>query len=65
MREGRPCLVAALVDEAGVSEAAAWIAAGGDNLVLNIAGPRESEAPGIYDAARAWLERVLAKLPRG
>lgn len=27
--------------------------------VLNVAGPRESEAPGIYQAARAFLEDVF------
>ena len=27
--------------------------------VLNVAGPRESESPGIYDAARAYLRAVL------
>jgi hypothetical protein len=27
--------------------------------VLNIAGPRQSKCPGIYDAARALLERLL------
>ena len=29
---------------------------------LNVAGPRESEQPGIYDAARAILERNAASL---
>lgn len=28
--------------------------------VLNVAGPRESEAPGMYEAARAFLDEVLA-----
>lgn len=27
--------------------------------IINIAGPRESEAPGIYALASAWLERWL------
>ncbi|HEX8320044.1 putative molybdenum carrier protein [Longimicrobium sp.] len=27
--------------------------------VLNVAGPRESESPGIYDAARDYLRAVL------
>lgn len=26
---------------------------------LNVAGPRESQAPGIYGRARAWLHQVL------
>ena len=29
-------------------------------LVLNVAGPRESKEPGLYDAACALLEQVLA-----
>ncbi len=29
--------------------------------VLNVAGPRESEAPGIYEAARAFLDDVFGK----
>ena len=48
-------------DEArALSEATAWL-----DLVrprtLNIAGPRESEAPGIYEAARALLRLLLSK----
>jgi hypothetical protein len=27
---------------------------------LNVAGPRESESPGVYEAARAWLRAVLS-----
>ncbi len=27
--------------------------------ILNVAGPRESESPGIYDAARAFLRAAL------
>ena len=30
-------------------------------LVLNVAGPRESEAPGIYEAARTFLDDVFGK----
>ncbi len=29
-------------------------------LVLNVAGPRESKEPGLYDAACRLLEQVLA-----
>jgi hypothetical protein len=28
--------------------------------VLNIAGPRESKAPGIYEKAKKFIEAVLA-----
>lgn len=36
----------------------AWLE-GGDIQILNVAGPRESKCPGIYQAARALLERLL------
>ena len=58
---GRPVRV---VDPAreGAHTTATWITSLGAPLVLNVAGPRESEAPGVYGAARAWLGRLLARL---
>jgi Circularly permutated YpsA SLOG family len=53
----RPHLVADPADVAGVR---AWLDGLPRGLVLNVAGPRESEAPGIHDEARALLEAVLA-----
>lgn len=53
---GRPHLVATLDDPGAV---AAWLVDTAGS-VLNVAGPRESQSPGIYDAARALLRRVLA-----
>lgn len=40
-------------------DVAGWVEALGRPLVLNVAGPRESEAPGIYRTARAWLSALL------
>ncbi len=40
-----------------VAQARAWLGEG--DLTLCIAGPRESEAPGIYAKARALLRAVL------
>ena len=40
---------------------AGWIAENGIR-VLNVAGPRESEAPGVYEAARVFLEAVFRKI---
>lgn len=37
----------------------AWLAATGTRT-LNVAGPRESESPGVGAAAAAWLRRALA-----
>ena len=31
----------------------------GDRLVLGVGGPRESEAPGIYENASAFLAKLL------
>ena len=38
-----------------------WIAECGVSI-LNVAGPRESTIPGIYGAARPFLDRLLARL---
>ena len=43
------------------ARAAAFLGEGQGPLALNIAGPRESEAPGIYAKARAFLARALGE----
>jgi len=53
---GRPHLVADVGDEGAVR---AWLADLPDDLVLNVAGPRESEAPGIGAQASALLLSLL------
>ena len=60
-QRGRPCLVADL--DAAVSPAAAaeWLRINGVE-VLNVAGPRESQCPGIAADAAAFLREVLAPL---
>ncbi len=47
---GKPCLIVAL--EEGIEQEAfqAWLDAN-QIAVLNVAGPRESKRPGVYDAA--------------
>ena len=59
---GRPLLVAAPTDpvDAAVRFVARAVPPAGR---LNVAGPRESEAPGVYRDARRWLARVLRALP--
>lgn len=52
---GRPHLVADVGDVAGVR---AWLAALPAGSVLNIAGPRESQAPGIRVEASLLLDAV-------
>jgi hypothetical protein len=53
---GRPHLVADVRD---VEAVRAWLGALPDGVVLNVAGPRESQAPGIRAEAAALLDAVL------
>ena len=60
----RPCLVIDLLRTESIACAREWLVKLGDpsataDMVLNIAGPRESEAPGIYDAAGRFLNALL------
>ena len=63
-RLGRPLFVAAPTDavDAAVRWAARAVPLAGR---LDVAGPRESEAPGVYAEARAWLGAFLAALCGG
>ncbi len=64
-RLGRPVRIVELSagGDPDPGETAYWIATGRDRIdVLNVAGPRESEAPGIEARARAWLERVFERV---
>jgi hypothetical protein len=44
------------------ADARAWMSVGGFRT-LNVAGPRESEQPGIYAAATGFLDRLLTRPP--
>jgi len=57
-RLGRPLLVVDLAGDPDPAPAARWLAEAGIG-VLNVAGPRESQRPGIGEEARAFLERLL------
>jgi hypothetical protein len=61
-RRGRPLLVVDLRDDPDPTAARRWIENEGIR-VLNVAGPRESQDPGIGAAARAFLERLFPLLP--
>lgn len=56
---GKPHLVLDVDDPAALTLGAAWLTKLKDGGALCIGGPRESEAPGIYAAARALLEGLL------
>jgi hypothetical protein len=65
-RGAKPCLVVDLTRDAAVravAEAVAWLRANAVR-VLNVAGPRESESPGIHAQAVAFV-RELVLLDRG
>ncbi len=57
-RLGKPCLVLDLEQKPNVSQAWTWMEEHRIRM-LNVAGPRESNAPGIHDEAKRFLQRVL------
>jgi hypothetical protein len=57
-RLGRPVYPWRLDTPPDAEHFRAWLRMHGIRT-LNVAGPRESESPGIYAAARAWLRAVL------
>jgi len=60
-RRGKPCLVQRLDAADAPRSVLTWL---GEHSIrrLNVAGPRESEAPGIYAAASAFLRRLFRAL---
>ncbi len=63
-RYRKPLLVANLSEPDVLERAASWLraqhAAFGSGFTLAIGGPRESEAPGIYQRASRFIEALLA-----
>ncbi len=62
----RPCLVVDILQSDAMVRARKWLADCADalsalELVLNIAGPRESEAAGIYTEAGTFLTALFAR----
>lgn len=55
----KPHHVVRLPEDPGAEAARAWLIEHRIRTV-NIAGPRASESPGIYEAAQAWLRGLLA-----
>ena len=56
---GKPCLV--VRSENSVQEVIDWLAGLGDELILNIAGPRESECEGVYAKAGQLLKKCFVQ----
>lgn len=64
----KPCRVADPADVSRVEDIAEWLEALNAErhaapLVLNVAGPRESEWPGVYARARRFLEELFGRSP--
>ncbi len=57
-KEGKPHLLADLEKGFEPAQAREWIVSQ-ETSVLNVAGPRESECPGMYEKTRAFLRKVL------
>ena len=62
-RRNRPCLVVSLNEEPEAAAVAEWIAAN-RITALNVAGPRESTAPGVHATAVKFLVALLSALPK-
>lgn len=58
---GRPLYIVDLDEQTEPALIRRWLIAHGIR-VLNVAGPRESQAPGIYAQARSWLGRLFTLL---
>lgn len=59
-RLGRPCLRVDAQDADGVGQVLAWLSDLGCPVALNVAGPRESEAPSAYHLGSTFLDRLLS-----
>ncbi len=60
----KPVLIIDIAREtigSAVKKTVVWVAAN-DPAVLNIAGPRESRFPGLYDRARKLLEKLFREM---
>ena len=55
---GKPCLIVALEDGIELIAFREWLAAH-QIAVLNVAGPRESKRPGVYDTACCCLASLF------
>ena len=56
---GKPCLCLNVNDGSCLSDAYRWLVRQGAGLRVNVAGPRESEASGIYSEARRFMADLL------
>ena len=64
IKRGKPCLLVDLDEPAAADTIRAWLSAQSIRI-LNVAGPRESQAPGITLRATRVLHECLTKSPAG
>ncbi len=62
-RLNKPYLLIDLSQEADPRKVRDWLKNNAIQ-VLNVAGPREGESPGIHEKASAFLREVLARVPK-
>jgi Circularly permutated YpsA SLOG family len=62
-RLGKPHIVINLDAEDPVAKALAWLEPKSVDIAICIAGPRESEAPGIYFRATVFLKALFSRVP--
>jgi Circularly permutated YpsA SLOG family len=62
MYRKKPFLQIELTDENAVAKVKEWLGRFSQPFSLNVAGPRESEAAGIYEHAAAFLRTLLAAM---
>jgi hypothetical protein len=55
----KPTLILTLGSYRSLNQALAWFGDFQADLSLNIAGPRESQSPGIYEATRLFLDELM------
>ena len=60
-RARRHHLILDLQDPDRQRKAMRWLDGHDAIRVLNVAGPRESEAPGIYEEAKIFLKQILLR----
>ena len=61
-RYGKPSMVISEGSAEEVTKVMDWLAKQGRGLVLNVAGPRESESPGTYRLAFDVVSALLSKV---
>jgi hypothetical protein len=60
---GKPSLTVDLTRDPDPADVIAWLVRFNRGVVINIAGARESNSPGIYDLSVEYLRRLLDGIP--